>query len=119
MFDATLSLKTVEGTTLCSTNITVLWVDISMRCGQDDVDTPGFPNYFLTAFPEGHYYLLRLNFAQYAVFNNRRCANDFFWFSRTTVVRTLQDGHYVFEFLNRSGRMDDNVSGTGGTDVLW
>lgn len=57
--------------------------------------------------------------AQYAVFNNRRCANDFFWFSRTTVVRTLQDGHYVFEFLNRSGRMDDNVSGTGGTDVLW
>ena len=36
MFDAELSLKTVEGTTLCSTNITVLWVEISMRCGQDD-----------------------------------------------------------------------------------
>ena len=36
MFDAELSLKTVEGTTLCTTNITVLWVEISMRCGQDD-----------------------------------------------------------------------------------
>ena len=36
MFDATLSLKTVEGTTLCTTNITILWVDISMRCGQND-----------------------------------------------------------------------------------
>ena len=35
--DAELSLETVEGTTLCTTNITVLWVDISMRCGQDDV----------------------------------------------------------------------------------
>ena len=37
MGDATLSLQTVGGTTLCLTNFTVLWVDISMRCGQDDV----------------------------------------------------------------------------------
>lgn len=36
MGDATLSLQTVGGTTLCTTNFTVLWVDISMRCGQDD-----------------------------------------------------------------------------------
>lgn len=36
MDDATLSLQTVGGTTLCTTNFTVLWVEISMRCGQDE-----------------------------------------------------------------------------------
>ncbi|MBR0506629.1 MAG: hypothetical protein IJJ84_14615, partial [Kiritimatiellae bacterium] len=36
MGDATLALQTIGGTTLCTTNFTVLWVDISMRCGQDD-----------------------------------------------------------------------------------
>lgn len=40
MDDATLSLQTVGGTTLCSTNFTVLWVDISMRCGQGDALSP-------------------------------------------------------------------------------
>lgn len=40
MGDATLSLQTVGGTTLCTTNFTVLWVDISMRCGQDDPFSP-------------------------------------------------------------------------------
>ena len=84
-----------------------------------DVDTPGFPNYFLTAYPNGHYFLVRMNFAQYAVYNGRRCANDFLWFSRTTVIRAMQNGHYGFDFLNRNGRMDDNVSGTGSTDILW
>ena len=227
MFDAELSLKTVEGTTLCTTNITVLWVDISMRCGQDDpfsadnsfaafttnsllgaqkhafngyepgignvveiigtvhpsnfshsiefrrdniaeatsifttngisiygdvnlsisrgvepagndpciaafgdytpppngrifdVDTPGIPDYLRTAFPNGHYFITRMNFVEYTVFANRRCANDFFWFTRTTTVRILINGHYDLDFLNRSGRMDDNLAGIGSTDVTW
>jgi len=36
MNDATLTLQTVGGMALCTTNLTVLWVEISMRCGQDD-----------------------------------------------------------------------------------
>ena len=40
MGDATLTLQTAGGTTLCSTNFTVLWVDISMRCGQNDDFSP-------------------------------------------------------------------------------
>ena len=227
MFDAELSLKTVEGTTLCTTNITVLWVDISMRCGQNDpfsadnyfaafatnsllgaqkhafkgyepgignvveiigtvhpsdfsqaiefrrdniaeatsifatngisiysdanlsitrgveptgndpciaafgdytpppngrvfdVDTPGIPDYLRTAFPNGHYFITRMNFVEYTVFANRRCANDFFWFTRTTTVRIVIDGHYDLDFLNRSGRTDDNLVGIGSTDVTW
>jgi hypothetical protein len=227
MFDAELSLKTVEGTTLCTTNITVLWVDISMRCGQDDpfsadnncaafttnrhlgrqsvaitgyepsvgnvveiigsvhpsdfvleigfkrdntaeltqvftsggttvyrnfdpliergeeplcndpcrpicgdytvsqlghvfdVDTPGVPTYFLTAFPSGTYFFLRQNFVQYAVFSNKRCSNDFYWFSRTTLSRILFNDHYSFEFLNRADHPYDNAVGEGSTDITW
>ena len=227
MFDAELSLKTVEGTTLCTTNITVLWVDISMRCGQDDpfsadnncaafttnrhlgrqsvsitgyepsvgnvveiigsvhpsdfvseigfkrdntaeltqvftsgdttvyrnfdpliergeeplcndpcrpicgdytvsqlghvfdVDTPGVPTYFLTAFPSGTYFFLRQNFVQYAVFSNKRCSNDFYWFSRTSLSRILFNDHYSFEFLNRADHPYDNAVGEGSTDITW
>ena len=227
MFDAELSLKTVEGTTLCTTNITVLWVDISMRFGQDDpfsadnncaafttnrhlgrqsvsitgyepsvgnvveiigsvhpsdfvseigfkrdntaeltqvftsggttvyrnfdpliergeeplcndpcrpicgdytvsqlghvfdVDTPGVPTYFLTAFPSGTYFFLRQNFVQYAVFSNKRCSNDFYWFSRTSLSRILFNDHYSFEFLNRVDHPYDNAVGEGSTDITW
>jgi hypothetical protein len=38
--DATVFFRTVEGNTFASTNYTVLWVDISMRCGQDDPVSP-------------------------------------------------------------------------------
>lgn len=225
--DATVFFRTVEGNTFASTNYTVLWVDISMRCGQDDpfspdndcvafptnrvlgkqivsltgyepsigntveiigevhpavfagninfnrdniaektsifttngvaihnrifptisrgeepdcndpcatnfcdsnpspngfiynIDTPGLPWYYLTAFPSGHLYFTRMNFVQYALWGNRRCSNDFFWFTRTTTVRALQGNHYVLDFFNRDNRPDDNASGQGSTNVTW
>ena len=46
--DATISLQSVEGTVFASTNYTVLWVEISMRCGQDD---PFSPDNDCAAFP--------------------------------------------------------------------
>lgn len=67
----------------------------------------------------GHYFITRMNFVEYTVFANRRCANDFSWFTRTTTVRIIIDGHYDLDFLNRSGRMDDNLVGIGSTDVTW
>ena len=40
MNDASITLKTIGGETLVATNLTVLWVDISMRCGQGDSLSP-------------------------------------------------------------------------------
>ena len=227
MGDATLSLQTVGGTTLCSTNFTVLWVDISMRYGQDDpfsedndcialttnrylgkqsvaisgyepsvgnvveivgavspadfvseigfnrdniaelaqiftsdgttvyrnydpfierdeeplcndpcraicgdstvsqsghvfdVDTPGVPTFFLTAFPYGDYFFLRQNFVQYACFSNKRCSDDFYWFSRTTLHRIIYNNNFSFEFLDRVDHPFDNAAGEGSTDLTW
>jgi hypothetical protein len=85
----------------------------------NDVDTPGVPTYFLTAFPSGTYFFLRQNFVQYAVFSNKRCSNDFYWFSRTTLSRILFNDHYSFEFLNRADHPYDNAVGEGSTDITW
>ena len=235
MFDAELSLETVEGTTLCSTNITVLWVDISMRCGQDDpfsadngmaahssspiydklgkqkhagfilpsagnnspavfgnivefigevhpsdftnsivlvrdtidelaitlftngsyqvikydtnktrgiepcgndptepdfldvdprpngrifdVDTPGLSVREPSIFPHGTFQYARYNFIQYAVFGNKRCANDFLWHSRTTIRRNFQDDPATFDFYSRLDLPSDNECGTGHTII--
>ena len=234
MSDATLSLETVEGTTLCTTNITVLWVDISMRCGQDDdfsqdndftapigtnmlgrqsyrdivyvqdgiinaiaggfvnvvefkgavhpqdfpfsvsftrdntdsligyrlpssqtdvidrqvniprgsepsgndppppefqdsslspygniydVDTPGVRLHGGARNPIGTIIWTRQNFLQYCAFGNRRCSNDYPWFSRTIVRKTTPPGSLWHDFYFSDEFPDGNSVGEGSCNV--
>ena len=226
MFDAELSLKIVEGATLCTTNITVLWVDISMRCGQDDdfsqdngsvtkpspaklgtqrvfangvevsmgnnvefvgtvqpsdfnfsismnrdntnemlvakmpngswnllsyvpsrireqepecndetdpgyqdwdpmpngrvfdFDTPGLDPTAYATFPEGILLYEIQNFLQYAIWNQKRCSNDFPWFSRTSLVKNPSNSYFIFNFAVRENHPEDNSCGYGATQLV-
>ena len=70
-------------------------------------------------YPADSSFTTQLNFVQYAVWGNKRCSDDFFWFTRTMVIRALQGNRYIFEFFNRANHANDNASGTGSTDITW
>ncbi|MBQ7721823.1 MAG: hypothetical protein IJT64_02820, partial [Kiritimatiellae bacterium] len=226
MGDATLALQTIGGTTLCTTNFTVLWVDISMRCGQDDnfssdngcaikpspaklgaqrvfvggvevsmgnnvefigsihpsdfvssvsmnrdntnamlvakmpnggwnmlsyeplrprgtepacndstepdyqdrnpapngrvfdFDTPGIGVSAYATLPEGTILYEIQNFLQYALWNQKRCSNDFPWFSRTSLVKNPSTSFFVFDFAARNNHPEDNSCGFGATPLV-
>lgn len=61
--------------------------------------------------------MTRLNFKEYAVFNGRRCSNDFNWYSRTTVIKTSGAGVATYNFHARAGLMDENEAGGGTTSI--
>ena len=84
-----------------------------------DIDAPGFRRDVApyTALSQGTIIFTRYNFVQYASFNNARCSDDVPWFVRLTAIKTSPAGTGVYEFHDRPGKNNDNLSGIGATTI--
>ena len=77
-----------------------------------DYDAPGLGN-LPSIYPAGTTRRQRINFREFAMYNGKKASDDFFWFSRISIVKTAGTDALSTDVPG------DNVAGQGSTPLTW
>jgi len=77
-----------------------------------DYDAPGLGN-LPSIYPAGTTRRQRINFREFAMYNGKQASDDFFWFSRISIVKTAGTDALSTDVPG------DNVAGQGSTPLTW